>query len=142
MSERRVNEKEEKEEKEEEREEKTFDEKWRRDPLGSIVWAGILIWLGLVLLADNLDWLPDGINAWSLFFFGAGGIILLELVVRYLMPAYRRPLLGTFILGIVFLAIGASGLFEGWNWGVMWAILLVGLGVLLLLRGLTRRPPQ
>ena len=39
-----IEKKEEKEEKEDEkREEKSPDEKWRRDPLGSLVWACILI---------------------------------------------------------------------------------------------------
>ena len=38
-------------------EEKSAEEKWRRDPLGSITWAVILIWAGLVLLADNLGML-------------------------------------------------------------------------------------
>lgn len=140
MSEGRTDEKEEKQEKQEEKDEKSFDEKWRRDPLGSMVWAGILIWLGIVLLTDNLNILPAAIDAWSLFFFGAGGILLVEVIVRYLVPTYRRPLLGTLILAIVFLAIGASNLFEAWNWGVMWAIIIIGVGLLLLFRGLGQRP--
>ncbi len=140
MPDRQFDEKEEKEEKQEEKEEKSWDEKWRRDPLGSVVWAGILIWVGLVLLGDNLNLLPETLNTWSLIFFGAGGIILLEALIRVLVPAYRRPVLGTIILGVVFLGIGASGLFETWNWGVMWAIILVGLGVVLLLRGFRGGP--
>jgi len=57
MSELNYGEKEEKEEKEEEKEEKSWDEKYRRDPLSAIVWAVILIWVGVVLLADNLGFL-------------------------------------------------------------------------------------
>ena len=40
--------------------EKNYDEKYRRDPLGSIVWALILIWVGLVLLAQNMGYLNNG----------------------------------------------------------------------------------
>ena len=34
--------------------EKSYEEKYRRDPLGAVVWALILIWAGLVLLAQNM----------------------------------------------------------------------------------------
>jgi hypothetical protein len=51
-----ADEKDEKEEKErhehekddEKREEKSPEEKWRRDPVGSVIWACILIWAGVV----------------------------------------------------------------------------------------------
>ena len=32
---------------------KTTEEKWRRDPLGTIAWAIVLIWSGVVLLLVN-----------------------------------------------------------------------------------------
>lgn len=58
MSERQYSEKEEKDvekrEEKEEKEEKSWEEKWHRDPLGTATWAVILIWAGLVLLADNM----------------------------------------------------------------------------------------
>ena len=38
-------------------EEKSWEEKWRRDPLGSIVGAAFLMWAGVVLLASNLGYL-------------------------------------------------------------------------------------
>ena len=51
-------EKDEKDEKDEKevakQEEKTMEEKWRRDPLGTLIWALILIWAGLVWLGWNL----------------------------------------------------------------------------------------
>ena len=34
--------------------EKRWEEKGRRDPLSSMIWAGILIWVGVSLLANNL----------------------------------------------------------------------------------------
>ncbi len=56
MSERK---RDEKEEKKEEKDEKSREEKWRRDPLSAAIWAGILIWAGLVCsLALLSSWLP------------------------------------------------------------------------------------
>ena len=37
--------------------EKEYEEKYRRDPLGTIVWAVILIWAGVVFMANNLGYL-------------------------------------------------------------------------------------
>jgi hypothetical protein len=121
-------------EKAEKEEEKTWDEKWRRDPLSAIVWAGILIWAGLALLAENLGFLAryEWLDAWGLIFIGAGAIVLLEIVIRLLVPAYRRPIGGTLILAVVLLGIGLSNMF---GWEVTWPLVLIALGVSMLLRG-------
>jgi len=37
--------------------EKSWDEKWRRDPLSTLVWAIIFIWAGGVFLLSNLGML-------------------------------------------------------------------------------------
>lgn len=129
------------EEKEEEKRHEK-EEKGRSDPLSTLVWALILIWAGLVLLADNLGLLafrglvapgvfPFSISAWGVIFAGAGVIILLEVVVRLVVPAYRRPVAGSVVLGFVFLGIGLGQLI---SWGVIWAIILIVLGLIILLR--------
>ena len=140
---------------EEKTEEKSVDEKWRRDPLGSAVWALILIWAGFVLLASNVGWLdflndileqfrfqlaespiaiPDlQLSTWSLIFFGAGVLLLAEVIIRLLFASYRRPVIGTAILAIVFLAIGIG------SWGLIWPLVLIVIGLALLLGGLFRR---
>ena len=129
---------EDKAEKEHEKEEKTWEEKWRRDPLSAAVWALMLIWAGLVLLASNLTLLarfgdPD---AWGLVFAGAGVILLLEVGVRVLAPAYRRPVGGTLILTAVLVSIGVRILTGS---DVVWALVLIAIGVGMLVRGFTRR---
>jgi hypothetical protein len=131
----------EQEKQQEKQQEKRWDEKWRRDPLGSIVWACILIWAGLAFLAGNLDLLVQfglaGIfDAWSLALAGAGVILLLEVLLRILVPAYRRPVVGTIILAFVFLGVSFG---DTVGWGLIWPFILIGIGLAFLLSGLTRR---
>jgi hypothetical protein len=134
---RQRGEKEEKQEKEDEKQEKSWDEKWRRDPLSAAAWAVIIIWAGLVLLATNLDFFADSfLDTWPLFFAGAGVILLIEVVLRLLLPAYRQPVLGNIILACVFLGIGLGGLI---NWALIWAFVLIGIGVFILFSGILRR---
>ncbi len=133
MTEPRRDEKFEKEEKEREKEEKSWEEKWREDPLSAVVWALILVWAGIALLIGNLDVLEDtSLEGWNLVFAGAGVILLLEVVVRLLVPAYRQPVIGGLILGFVFLAIGLGDL---GIWDAIWPLAIILLGVALLLRG-------
>jgi uncharacterized membrane protein len=133
MTEPRRDEKFEKEEKEREKEEKSWDEKWREDPLSAVVWALILVWAGIALLIGNLDALQDtALEGWNLVFAGAGVILLLEVVVRLLVPAYRQPVIGGLILGFVFLAIGLGDL---GIWDAIWPLAIILIGVALLLRG-------
>lgn len=126
----------------EKEDEKSWDEKWRRDPLGSVAWAGILIWAGVVFLAENMGWLRtlgppfDRLEAWSLIFAGAGVIFLGIVLVRLLVPDYRRPVVGTLILALVFLGIGLG---DTVGWGVIWPIVLIALGVSFILGGFRRR---
>jgi hypothetical protein len=138
MTNRQVQEKAEKQEKQEEKEEKSWDEKWRRDPLSAAIWAGILVWAGLVFLADNLGLLAriERLDAWGLIFVGAGLLVLLEVVVRSVMPDYRRPVTGTLIFGIILLGIGLGDLI---GWGVIWAVVLIIIGLSILVRGFLAR---
>jgi hypothetical protein len=145
MAEEKNSEKEEeKDEKEDEKqEEKSPDEKWRRDPLGSLVWACILIWVGVVLLLNNigtLDKISDSLNlaqlqVWPVIALGAGVIFLGEIVIRLLVPAYRRPIVGSLILAVILLGVGTEGI-TGRE--VIWALILIALGVGLLMRGAFR----
>jgi hypothetical protein len=147
MEQRRMNEKDEKDVAK--HEEKSYDEKWRRDPIGAISWAIFLIWGGVVLLLYNLDRLDMltrfverlniplaklpfdlpfvNVEAWQVFFLGAGVIVVIEIIVRLSMPTYRRPIVGSIIwAGILFgLALG--------NWEI------VGIGIVIIFGGMIRR---
>lgn len=123
---------------------------WRRDHIGNIAWACILIWAGLVFLLENLGWLklstgrflPPGMEiwrpqAWPLIFLGAGVIILVEIAVRVLIPAYRSPVGGSLVVAAVFLMLGLTSLF-GWSWNLIWPVLIIAGGISMLLRGFQR----
>ncbi len=138
MSDQQTGEKEEKEGQRREKEEKERGEKWRRDPLSAIVWAAVLIWAGIVFLADNLGLfaLPEKLQSWGIVFIGAGLIVLLEALVRVLMPEYRRPVLGTIIFGVVLIGVGLGDLV---SWVLIGPLALIAVGVAILLRGFLGR---
>ncbi len=121
----------------EKQEEKNWDEKWRRDPLNAAGWAAIFIWAGLVLLADNMGFLKpfERLDAWALILIGAGLIVLAEVVVRLLVPAYRKPVVGSIIFGVILLGGGLGNII---GWGVIWPVVLIGLGIIILARGFFR----
>jgi hypothetical protein len=137
MNETRNDRGEKEEEKRSEKDEKSVEEKWREDPLSAAAWAGILIWAGVALLLGNLGALDNTpFQGWDLAFLGAGAILLLEAVIRYAIPSYRGPIIGTVIVGMIFLAIGLGDLGV---WDIIWPIAIVLIGLSLLLRGVTRR---
>jgi len=127
----------------EKRDEKSPDEKWRRDPLGSVVWACILIWAGVVLMLNNagtLENLRESLNlskleVWPVIVIGAGVIFLGEIFIRLVVPAYRRSITGTLILAVVLIGIGVQQIT---NKDIVWALVLIAIGAGLLLRGVFR----
>ncbi len=147
------------------RDEKQFDEKdekelhkhdekiEERDTLSSITWAAMLIWAGLVFLAANTGWL-DTIIAhsfiarylpaemvmfepaiWGIIMLGAGIILLAEAIIRLLVPSIKRRVVGTLVLGVVFIGIGLGNFF---GWDLIWPFILILLGVSVLVGGLLR----
>jgi hypothetical protein len=127
------------EKEEKSREDNEKEEKGReRDSLGTLIWALILISAGLIFLAQSplrlVDWGRFG-GAWNAIFFAVGLILLFEVVVRLLVPAYRRPVAGTLIFAFIMLAVGAGG-FVGWE--LTGPLILIAIGVATLLGGLLR----
>jgi hypothetical protein len=146
MADEKFDEKEREKREEKSSEEKNWEEKYRRDPLGTIVWAIIFIWAGLVFLADNLGFLDNlrrievpglsmvgGVETWSVILIGAGVIVLIEVLVRLMVPEYRRPIGGSLFFAILLIGIG-FGNFIGWN--NLWAVVLIALGVSIIARSL------
>jgi serine/threonine protein kinase len=93
-----------------------------------------IIWAGLVLIADTLGLI--GLSAWSLIFTGAGLIVLLQVLISLLGSAYRRPMIGSIVLGAILLGIGLGDLVA---WGCVGPVVLIIIGVFYLLSVLLRR---
>ncbi|MGD8458395.1 MAG: hypothetical protein PVF83_18625 [Anaerolineales bacterium] len=130
--------------------EKEYEEKYRRDPLGTIIWAVILIWAGLVFMANNLGYLeifqpvldmfPNFGKAWDIdvpflysdsiqiFLIGLVLILAVEILIRLLVPEYRRPIFGS----LVFLGVVLS--FSLGRWDFFFPILLIAFGISILIR--------
>jgi hypothetical protein len=143
MPEPRRNEKEEEKRGEKEEEKgrgRGWDEKWERDRLRMISIAAIFIWGGLVAFAGtlnlfNYNWEGHG---WAVFLLGTGVILIGKVIIRVLIPEYRRAIGGSLIIGFILLAVGISDL-TGWSWDYIWPIILVAIGLSILLRGALRR---
>jgi hypothetical protein len=130
--------------------EKEYEEKYRRDPLGTIIWAVILIWAGVVFMASNLGYLgifqpllnvlPRFGASWDIdvtfpyadsiqvFLVGLLFILAVEILIRLLVPEYRRPIIGS----IVFLGLVLSFVLDRWDF--FFPILLIALGISILIR--------
>ena len=94
-----------------------------------------MVWL----LSNTGIWeslLGRGAEWWTIGFIGAGLILLLGVLFRLLVPAYRRPLSGGIILGFIFLGIGLGQLT---SWVVVGPLVVIAIGVGLLLTGFFRR---
>lgn len=120
---------------------------WRRlrrrriyyDPVNRVVWAGMLVMAGAILLADQLHLLPAYREAgpWSWIMLGAGGILLLAELTRAVSGDYGRPTGWQLIAGIVLVGIGASEVF-GVRTELLWPAALIVVGLVLLVRNLAR----
>ena len=116
----------------------------RNSPIGSVIGALVLIWLGVLFLAvqnPEMVRLPFSIswdNAWAFFLIGLGALLILEALLRVIFPAPRR-IVGPLIWGIILLVIGVAGLFPGLGVEKLWPLALIAGGLGLLLTNVLRR---
>lgn len=106
------------------------------DKLDSVGWAAVFVWGWLVLLAD-ISGLASNFGSWdgwAVFFTGAGVLVLVGTVIRFLVPEFRRKLAASLVFGAVLLAIGLG---DALDW--IWPLILIGIGAVIL-RGLISRP--
>lgn len=93
----------------------------KQDDLDRLVWAASFIWAGLVVFLAHYQTYPEN-QAWSLFFLGAGTLVLSEIVARMVLPAYRTPVLGDLIWAAFLFGVGT----DSWNWVL--PIILIAIG--------------
>ena len=114
-----------------------MDEKYRRDPLGFVSFAVILIWLGVTLLLRNQEVIPDEDHSWAVFAWGGAAIILAGAFFRLAVPRWRRSVFGSFIWGAIWLGVGFGLWYE--NWEIIGPIVIIAVGVAVLLGRLLPR---
>ena len=121
--------------------EKSWDEKWRRDPINAISWAAVFIWAGLGLLAGTTGYGPDTFSWWStwaVILAGAGAIFIIAGLVRVAFPEHRRSIGGNLIVGFILLGVGIQEMTK-WNWEVLGAFIFFAIALIIILSGVLRR---
>jgi membrane-bound ClpP family serine protease len=119
--------------------EKRWEEKFGKDVLSSLTWAAILIWLGIVFLANSLGWWTWFWKVEAMAIGGVGAIILIIAFLRLVLPQFRTPVAGSLVLGVIFLGV-AFWIQYGTVW--FWPLVLIAVGVVLLVRSLLRPKPK
>ena len=85
---------------------------------------------------DDVSILGYYVEPWTIGFIGAGVIVFLGVALRLLVPAYRRPVMGSLIFGVVLLGIGLGAMTGRYE--VIGALILIAIGAGVLLRGFFR----
>jgi hypothetical protein len=115
----------------------SMDEKYRRNPLGFVSFALIIIWLGVSLLLMNADVITETDKGWAVFAWGGGVIILMEALLRLAIPRFRRPVLGSFVWAAIWIGVG-FGLWYG-KWEIIGPLVIIAIGVAILVGRLVPR---
>ena len=114
------------------------DEKYERNPLGFMVFALALFWIGVYLLLRNRHVLPETDKSWAYLVWGAAGLFFLEFVIRLLVPRWRQPITGSLALAIILAGVGA-GLWYKRDWAIIGPVVLIAFAVSMVLGRLVPR---
>ena len=118
-----------------EKQEKGEKEEKSGDKTGPLVGGLILVWLGVSFYLVQIHYF-DWSNWWPYFIIGIGIILIMQAVVRYSTSGFKGAALGSLIGGAVLLIIGLAGMVGMRDW---WPFVLIGIGVAVLVGGVTAR---
>ncbi len=130
-------EKHEKREKQTQQSEKSEKGEKRQDRSGPLVGGGILILLGVIFYATLTT--PPLITSnlfWAYFLLGIGIILIIQAIYRFVTMKHSAAAMGSLWGGVILTAIGAAGI-EGS--GNFWPIILIAIGVMVIIAGITAR---
>ena len=111
-------------------------EKYRSDPLAGIVVACALIWAGIAWILSNAGVFGAAAEPWPLALAGAGVIVILGVIVRLLVPQYRRPVGGSLVLGFVLVGVGLGQLL---GWEIVGPLVLIAIALSIIIGVLRRK---
>ncbi len=107
----------------------------KNDPISRISSGLSLILLGVLFLLMTLDSIT-----WKDWLFytliGLGSIMVLEVILRELMPGYYVFRIGKLIIGIIFIIVGSTSIYEITHW---WPLIIIGIGIVVLLSSLKKK---
>lgn len=132
---RRVRRRDEKDEKDEKNEKNEKDEKGETDRYGPVVGGLIITWLGALLLLSNQNIIRSS-DFGGYFLIGIGVILAFRGLLAIQETGSLDQGYGYLIGGGVLAVIGAGITYDLQDW---WAILLIGLGLIMVLRSFTER---
>jgi hypothetical protein len=139
MSERQYHGKEDEKEQEKQGEKPQGDwgaEKYRNDPLGGIVLAAALIWAGIAWILSNAGAFGPGVEPFPIAIAGAGGIVIIGVIIRLLVPEYRRPVGGSLVLGFVLIGVGLGQLL---GWEIIGPLVLIAIALSIIIGVVSRK---
>ena len=118
--------------------EQKYSERKERRRLEGLWWAVVLIWAGLVFLADSMGLVPQigDADAWSWIFLGAGMLGILGSLYRLTSANVPNPNTWDWIWGSFCIIIGLGG-FTTLN--IAWPLILILVGGVILVTVLLRR---
>ena len=118
--------------------EQKYSERKERRRLEGLWWAVVLIWAGLVFLADSMGLVPQigDADAWSWIFLGAGILGILGSLYRLTSANVPNPNTWDWIWGSFCIIIGLGG-FTTLN--IAWPLILILVGGVILVTVLLRR---
>ena len=105
------------------------------DKYGALIGGGIVIWLGVLLMLQTQGVLRGG-DFGGFFLMGIGVILLLRGFIAYQQKGGKDDGFGYLTGGGILILIGAGIAFNIRDW---WAFLIIGIGLLIVGRGLSDR---
>ena len=114
-----------------------MEEKYRRDPMSGVFFGLIIILAGALWFLNAQNHITEW---WPWFLVGLGGIFILERLIRYSSPAYRRPIFGRTLVGVILICIGVSSLYGLETW---WPLIVIVVGAAVVIFAISRgRKPK
>jgi hypothetical protein len=115
-----------------------LDEKYEKNPLGFLIFAIVLFWVGTYLLLRNRHVFPDTDKSWAYLMWGIAALAVVEILIRLMVPRWRQQITGSFVWAVVWTGVGV-GLWTSGDWEIIGPIMLIAVGVALIVGRLVPR---